>query len=72
MEYIRDRVDEDKSSRIDLIARMMKALAYCNDPWRLRARKFKENDPEIRREYTPIEISGLPQGVQLLTSGSAT
>jgi len=72
MEYIRDRVVEDESSRVDLIARMLKALRYCDDPWRLRARKFKEGDPELLREYTPIEISGLPQRAQMLTSGTAT
>ena len=62
MGYIRDRVVEDTSSRAELVARMKKALAHCDDPWRVSAQKAQESDPDALREYTPIDISGMPLG----------
>ena len=65
----RDRVVEDTSSRADLVARMKKALAHCDDPWRVSAQKAQESDPDALREYTSIDTSGMSQEAPLLTSG---
>ena len=69
IQYLRDRVVEDKSSRAELIARMKRALEHCNDPWRARARKFKENDPDVHREYAYLEGTTTLESVSL-TSGA--
>ena len=37
---------------------MSEALSHCNDPWRLRARKLKEGDARILREYGRLDTIG--------------
>ena len=72
IDYLRERVVEDTSSRAELVARMKKALAYCDDPWRMNARKLKERDPEVLREYRPLDISTGPQKAPILISETTT
>jgi nitrite reductase (NADH) large subunit len=58
MEYVRQRVVEDKDGRRRLVDRIQKALQNRADPWKDRVRKMHEGNADVMREYAPLAVEG--------------